>query len=140
MVTLVAAAASTAAAVSTPPASSNGRSWMPQLAAAPPDSWRSTWARAAQPTSSPGPASTPSASWLAMVPDGTSSAASVPRSAAASDCRRLTVGSSPYASSPTSASAIAARISGVGVVTVSERRSTTDIGMLSGPRLTAAGG
>ena len=37
---------------------------------------------------------------------------------------RLTVGSSPYTSSPTSASAIARRISGVGVVTVSERRST----------------
>ena len=37
---------------------------------------------------------------------------------------RLTVGSSPYASSPTSASAIARRISGVGVVTVSDRRST----------------
>ena len=37
---------------------------------------------------------------------------------------RFTVGSSPYQSSPTSASAMARRISGVGRVTVSERRST----------------
>jgi hypothetical protein len=36
---------------------------------------------------------------------------------------RLIVGSSPYWSSPTGAAAIAARISGVGRVTVSERRS-----------------
>ena len=36
----------------------------------------------------------------------------------------ITVGSSPQTSSPTSASAIARRISGVGRVTVSERRST----------------
>jgi predicted nicotinamide N-methyase len=35
----------------------------------------------------------------------------------------LTVGSSPYWSSPTAAAAIAARIAAVGRVTVSERRS-----------------
>ena len=46
---------------------------------------------------------------------------------AASDCRRLTVGSSPYSSSPTSASAIARRISGVGVVNVSLRSSTPEV-------------
>ena len=40
-------------------------------------------------------------------------------------CRRLTVGSSPYWSSPTSASAMARRMAGVGRVTVSERRSTS---------------
>ena len=37
--------------------------------------------------------------------------------------QRFTVGSSPYQSSPTSASAIAARIASDGLVTVSERRS-----------------
>src|SRR5215217_3207371 len=79
-------------------------------------------------TSVPGRATNRSASWLAIVPDGTYSAASFPSSAAASDSRRRTVGSSPYASSPTSASAIARRISGVGVVTVSERRSTAPDG------------
>src|SRR5690606_12982636 len=39
-------------------------------------------------------------------------------------CNALTVGSSPYTSSPTSAASIAARIAGVGRVTVSLRRST----------------
>ena len=39
-------------------------------------------------------------------------------------CSRLTVGSSSYQSSPTSASAIARRIASDGFVTVSERRST----------------
>ena len=39
------------------------------------------------------------------------------------DRRRFTVGSSPYTSSPTSAAAIAIRISGVGRVTVSDRKS-----------------
>jgi flavin-binding protein dodecin len=37
----------------------------------------------------------------------------------------MIVGSSPKTSSPTAASAIARRISGVGSVSVSERRSTT---------------
>ena len=45
-------------------------------------------------------------------------------SRAASASSAMTVGSSPQTSSPTSASAIARRISGVGRVTVSERRST----------------
>jgi hypothetical protein len=38
-------------------------------------------------------------------------------------CRRLVLGSSPYWSSPTGASAMAARMASVGRVTVSERRS-----------------
>ena len=41
---------------------------------------------------------------------------------------RLTVGSSPKTSSPTSASAMARRMAGVGRVTVSERRSITASG------------
>ena len=60
---------------------------------------------------------------VARVPVGTSSAASFPRISAARRSSRFTVGSSPYTSSPTSASAMARRISGVGLVTVSLRRS-----------------
>ena len=49
--------------------------------------------------------------------------ASLPSSAATRACSSLVSGSSPYWSSPTGAAAIAARIAGVGRVTVSERRS-----------------
>ena len=59
-----------------------------------------------------------------MQPEGTKSAASRWKISEARDCRRFTVGSSPYTSSPTSAAAIAARIAGVGRVTVSLRKST----------------
>src|SRR5436189_6291942 len=61
---------------------------------------------------------------LAMTPEGIHSAASNPSVAATCRSRRRTVGSSPYTSSPTSASAMARRMAGVGRVTVSERRST----------------
>src|SRR5687768_6620767 len=61
---------------------------------------------------------------LDCVPDGNSRAASKPNVAAARSCRRLTVGSSPNTSSPSSASIIARRIAAEGRVTVSERRST----------------
>src|SRR3989440_11739505 len=59
-----------------------------------------------------------------MVPEATKTAASLPSRAAAIASRRWTVGSSPQTSSPTSARAMASRISGVGSVSVSERRST----------------
>src|SRR5690606_15508305 len=62
-----------------------------------------------------------------MVPEGTNSAASFPSRAAAISCSRLTVGSSPYTSSPTGALAIAWRMASVGCVTVSDRRSITGI-------------
>src|SRR5688572_28488162 len=61
---------------------------------------------------------------LPMVPEATKSAASLPSLAAAAASSRWTVGSSPQTSSPTSARAMASRISGVGSVSVSERRST----------------
>src|SRR5436189_903179 len=61
---------------------------------------------------------------LAMTPEGIHSAASNPSVAATCRSRRRTVGSSPHWSSPTSASAMARRMAGVGRVTVSERRST----------------
>ncbi len=79
-------------------------------------------------TSSPRPVSARTAAWLHMVPDGKYSAASLPRSSAACSCRARTVGSSPSTSSPTSASSIAARISGEGRVTVSLRRSIVLMG------------
>src|SRR5687767_12351606 len=59
-----------------------------------------------------------------IVPEGTNRPASLPSRAAAIASRRCTVGSSPHTSSPTSARAMASRISGVGSVSVSERRST----------------
>src|SRR6266516_6943951 len=58
-----------------------------------------------------------------MVPVATYRPASFPVTSAERSCRRLTVGSSPYQSSPTSASAIARRMAAEGFVTVSERRS-----------------
>jgi hypothetical protein len=60
---------------------------------------------------------------LVIVPDGMKRAASLPSISAMRSCKAFTVGSSPKTSSPTSAAAMAARIAGVGRVTVSLRRS-----------------
>ena len=79
--------------------------------------------RDSQITSCPGFVSSRMAIWFPIVPVGTNSPASRPKISAARFSSRLTVGSSPYTSSPTSAAAIAARISGVGRVTVSDRKS-----------------
>ena len=81
------------------------------------------WRRPAT-TRVPAGASTRSATWLAIVPDGRNSAASLPVSWAKRSWSRATVGSSPNPSSPTSAPAMASRMAGVGRVTVSLRRST----------------
>src|SRR6267378_5183874 len=62
-----------------------------------------------------------------MHPVGTNSAASFPKISAARVSSRFTVGSSPYTSSPTSAAAIAARISAEGRVNVSLRNSTAPL-------------
>ena len=67
-----------------------------------------------------------SAIWFAIVAVGRYTAASCPSSAAPRSSRAMTVGSSRRCSSPTSASAIAARIAGDGLVCVSERRSITN--------------
>src|SRR3990172_10211048 len=61
-----------------------------------------------------------------VTPVGTKSAASFPNTSATVSSRRRTVGSSPNTSSPPSASAIAFRMAGEGLVTVSERRSIID--------------
>ena len=74
-------------------------------------------------TSSPGRVRVRSATWFAIVPLGRNSDASMPNRLATSSWSRLTDGSSPYWSSPTSASAIARRMPSTGRVTVSERRS-----------------
>src|SRR4051794_1195474 len=74
-------------------------------------------------TALPGAPRSRRAIWLAIVPDGTNTAASFPTVAAYRASRRLTVGSSPYPSSPTSASAIAFPMASEGRVTVSLRRS-----------------
>ncbi len=70
-------------------------------------------------TSSPGRACTRSAISLHMVPDGRNTAASLPSSSATISQSRLTVGSSIFCSSPTSASLMKRRMSAVGRVTVS---------------------
>lgn len=62
---------------------------------------------------------------LAMVPDGVNSPASFPNAAAACSSSARTVRSSPNTSSPTTASAMACRMAGVGRVTVSLRKSET---------------
>src|SRR5512139_1713349 len=59
-------------------------------------------------------------------------AASVLSISAARDWSRLTVGSSPYTSSPTSAWAMTSRMAGVGLVTVSLRRSMILVGSAIG--------
>src|SRR5437867_7096921 len=59
-----------------------------------------------------------------IVPEATKRPASLPSRSAAIASSRLTVGSSSQTSSPTSARAMASRISGVGSVSVSDRRST----------------
>ena len=60
---------------------------------------------------------------LPIVPLGTKVAASLPIRAAATSIRRFVVGSSPNTSSPRGAVTIACRISGLGMATVSERKS-----------------
>src|SRR5919206_1297100 len=81
------------------------------------------WPRSSMTTSVPGRVWSLTAIWFAIEPVGVKSAASFSKISAARSCRRLTLGSSPYTSSPTSASAIARRMAGVGRVTVSLRRS-----------------
>ena len=96
----------------------------PTSAAGPPASYSSGCASSWNRISSPGRQCTAKATWLHIVPDGRNSAASLPSSSATIAWRRLTVGSSRFCSSPTSASAMARRIAGVGRVTVSLNRST----------------
>ncbi len=67
--------------------------------------------------------------WLPWQPLGTKSDASLPRRRAASASSVRTVGSSPNTSSPTTASAIALLMAGVGRVTVSLRKSAGSWGM-----------
>ena len=71
-------------------------------------------------TASPGRQWVRMATSLHMVPLGRKIAASFPISAAMRPQRALMVGSSPLCSSPTSASIMAARMAGVGLVWVSE--------------------
>ena len=98
------------------------------------------WQPASQMNSSPGSQCTRTPIWLDIVPEGTNSAASLPSSSAIRSCRACTEGSSSNTSSPTSAAAIAARMPGVGLVTVSLRKSRTRSGMHSLRRWTLKAG
>ena len=95
-------AATKSSAVKTPPLPISVN-WTPAFAAEPPVSCQTAWLSRLTMTSSPGRVSTRSATWFAIVPLGSQSAASLPSSAATRSCSALTVGSSPYWSSPTGA-------------------------------------
>ena len=75
--------------------------WTPEFAAEPPVSCQTAWLSRLTMTSSPGRVRTRRATWFAIVPLGSQSAASLPRSAAVRSWRRFIVGSSPYSSLPT---------------------------------------
>src|SRR5437867_3349344 len=83
-------------------------------------------------TVSPGSACAMTATRLAIVPLCTKSAASLPRRRSAVSSSLRTVGSSPKSSLPTSASASARRIAGVGTVEASVRRSIESLTSLEG--------
>jgi hypothetical protein len=116
---------STAARSTYPRGSVHVRIVTPEIAPCAPISARAMWADDSHSTSSPAFTSTRTASRLASEPVTVNSADSNPNMSATRASRALTVGSSPYTSSPTSATAIACRIASVGRVTVSLRRSTT---------------
>src|SRR5215471_9061864 len=110
---------------------------MPPSAAAPAPSDRNRWESASVITSRPDGARASTASRLPIVPVATNTAACLPIRSAARASRRLMLGSSPKTSSPSSASAIARRMSGPGMVSVSDRRST---GLVTGAILPPPGG
>ena len=91
----------------------------PESAAGPPPSKFRMWHEASPITSSPGRQWTRMEISLHIVPDGRKTAASLPSRAAIRSQSALTLGSEKDCSSPTGASAIAWRISGVGWVWVS---------------------
>src|SRR5260370_42106493 len=105
---------------------------MPESTAADEASMPHTCALASHTTRCPARVNACIAIWLHIVPVGRKAAAALPVSSAARSCSRLTVGSSPYQSSPTSASAMARRMACDGLLTVSERRSMwASIGLAS---------
>src|SRR5262245_709426 len=110
-----------------------GRIWRLPITAAPPTSLLKMCESRSRTTSWPACAWLTTEMRLPMVPELTKSPAALPSRSAASASRRLTVGSSSHTSSPTSARAMASRISGVGSVSVSERRSTMSCMTISGP-------
>jgi len=115
--------AATCSGFSLPSPSGRTCATRPPSSAMPPTSFRKMWELSPRITLSPGRQCVVVAIRLPIVPVGTKRPASLPSSAAPRSSSALIVGSSPKTSSPTTASAIAARISGVGSVTVSLRRS-----------------
>ncbi len=112
-------AAFTWSAVNTPLGPSSMRIITPELAAVPPVSALMIWAVLSAITSSPRRQWTRIAAWLHIVPLGMKTASSLPRSSQTRSRSRSTVGSSYFCSSPTSASAMAFRMPGEGLVLVS---------------------
>ncbi|CAB5015680.1 unannotated protein [freshwater metagenome] len=96
---------------------------IPLNTAAAPNSARTICELVSVINSSPGETRSRIESWFAKEPDVQKSAASLPNKFATFSSSALTVGSSPYTSSPTGAEAITVRISSEGLVTVSDLRS-----------------
>ena len=117
-------AAATCSALKMPRSPCSGRSRARLMTAGPAASEVRGWAVSSRMISSPALQCTANAISLHIVPEGRNTAASCPSRAATMSCSRLVVGSSNFCSSPTSASAIAWRIAGEGLVTVSLKRST----------------
>jgi hypothetical protein len=91
----------------------------PELAAVPPVSALMMWAVRSAITSSPSRQWTRMAAWLHIVPLGMKTASSLPRISQTRSRSRSTVGPRYFCSSPTSASAMAFRMPGEGLVLVS---------------------
>ncbi len=123
----------TCSAVNSPRAPSSSRDETPASAAGPPPSLVYGWASRCRIISSPIRVWTLIAIALHIVPDGRKSASSLPNRSATISCNRLTVGSSRRCSSPTSASAMKARISRDGFVAVSLDRSINRSGIVVPP-------
>src|SRR5580765_2034627 len=117
-------AARTWSGVRKPRAVLTGRIWRLPTTAAPATSLLKMWESRSRTTSWPVCVWLTTAMRLPIVPEATKRPAALPSRSAASASSRLTVGSSSQTSSPTWARAMASRISGVGRVSVSERRST----------------
>gem|GEM_PF-5520374 len=117
-------AAATCSALKMPRSPASGRSRARLITAGPPASEVRGWAVWSRMISSPAPQWTANAISLHIVPEGRKTAVSWPSRPATISWRRLVVGSSNFCSSPTSASTIAWRIAGDGLVRVSLKRST----------------
>src|ERR1051326_2281422 len=108
-----------------------GFTMTPLSAAGPPASAMTMCAVSSQITSSPGRQCTWIAISLHIVPEGRNTALSLPKSSATISQSLMTVGSWSFCSSPTAAAIMNRRISAVGLVLLSLKRSMSFVGIMS---------